>query len=165
MGDPHRDFTQGSIGRAIAMLAVPMVLEMMMESLFAVVDMFWVAQLGANAVATVGFNESLDVIVLAVARGRFALYDLAGVLLWAGTWLAVGYFFSDAIVLIAARATALGHMLGLVIAIALAGYVLVKYGRRHLFLRKLRTERVPPEAPAHPPAHPEEPLAGRRSPR
>ena len=45
--------------------------------------------------------------VFAVARGWFALYDLAGVLLWAGTWLAIGYFFSDAIVLIAARATAL----------------------------------------------------------
>ncbi|HWN12472.1 MAG TPA: rhodanese-like domain-containing protein, partial [Candidatus Dormibacteraeota bacterium] len=84
--------------------------------------------------------------VFAVARGWFALYDLAGVLLWAGTWLGIGYFFSDAIVLIAARATALGHMLGLVIATALAGYILVKYGRRHLFLRKLRTERVSPEA-------------------
>ncbi len=84
--------------------------------------------------------------VFAVARGWFALYDLAGVLLWAGTWLAIGYFFSDAIVLIAARATALGHMLGLVIATALAGYILVKYGRRHVFLGRLRTERVSPEA-------------------
>jgi hypothetical protein len=87
------------------------------------------------------------------------------VLLWAGTWLALGYFFSDAIVLIAARATALGHLLGLVVGTALAGYILVKYVRRHLFLRTLRTERVSPEAPTHPPAHPEEPLAGRRSPR
>ena len=69
LGDPHRDFTQGSIGRAIAMLAVPMVLEMMMESLFAVVDMFWVAHLGANAVATVGFTESLLVLLFAVALG------------------------------------------------------------------------------------------------
>jgi membrane protein DedA with SNARE-associated domain/rhodanese-related sulfurtransferase len=84
--------------------------------------------------------------VFAVARARFALYDLAGVLLWAGTWLALGYFFSDAIVLIAARATALGHMLGLVVATALAGYILVKYVRRHLFLRRLWTARVSPEA-------------------
>lgn len=84
--------------------------------------------------------------VFAVARGRFALYDLAGVLLWAGTWLSLGYFFSDAVVLIAARATALGHVLGLVIAIALAGYILVKYVRRHLSMR-LRTERVSSEAP------------------
>jgi len=84
--------------------------------------------------------------VFAVARGRFVLYDLAGVLLWAGTWLALGYFFSDAIVLIAARASALGRMFGLVLATALAGYILVKYGRRHLFLRKLWTARVSPEA-------------------
>ena len=84
--------------------------------------------------------------VFAVARGPFALYDLAGVLLWAGTWLALGYFFSDTIVLIAARATALGHMFGLVLATALAGYVLVKYGRRHLFLRKLHKARVSAEA-------------------
>ena len=69
VGDPHRDYTEGSIGRAIAMLAVPMVLEMMMESLFAVVDMFWVAHLGANAVATVGFTESLLVLLFAVALG------------------------------------------------------------------------------------------------
>jgi membrane protein DedA with SNARE-associated domain len=84
--------------------------------------------------------------VFAVARGRFVLYDLAGVLLWAGTWLALGYFFSDAIVLIAARASALGRMFGLVIATAFAGYILVKFGRRHLFLRKLWTARVSPEA-------------------
>jgi putative MATE family efflux protein len=51
------------------MLAVPMVLEMMMESLFAVVDMFWVAHLGSNAVATVGFTESLLVLLFAVALG------------------------------------------------------------------------------------------------
>ena len=84
--------------------------------------------------------------VFAVTRGRFALYDLAGVLLWAGTWLALGYFFSDAIVSIAARATAFGRMLGLVIVTGLVGHLLVKYGRRHLFLRKLRTARVSPEA-------------------
>lgn len=50
------------------------------------------------------------------------------------------------IVSIAARATALGRMLGLVIATALVGYLLVTYGRRHLFPRKLRTARVSPEA-------------------
>jgi membrane protein DedA with SNARE-associated domain len=133
------------------------------------------ARHGARSMLVAKFVPGLTTVmpplagVFAVARGRFALYDLAGVLLWAGTWLAVGYFFSDAIVLIAARATALGHLLGLVIGTALAGYILVKYVRRHLFLRKLRTERVPPEAPTHPPAHPpahtEEPLAGRRPPR
>jgi membrane protein DedA with SNARE-associated domain len=129
------------------------------------------ARHGARSMLVAKFVPGLTTVmpplagVFAVARGWFALYDLAGVLLWAGTWLAVGYFFSDAIVLIAARATALGHMLGLVVGTALAGYILVKYVRRHLFLRKLQTERVPPEAPAHPPAHTEEPLAGGRPPR
>src|SRR5216684_7646436 len=122
------------------------------------------ARHGARSMLVAKFVPGLTTVmpplagVFAVARGRFALYDLAGVLLWAGTWLALGYFFSDAIVLIAARATALGHLLGLVIATALAGYILVKYGRRHLFLQKLRTERVSSEAPTHP----AEPLAGRR---
>ena len=83
--------------------------------------------------------------VFAVARTRFALYDVAGVLLWAGTWLGLGYVFSDAIALVAARATKLGRTLGLVVAAALAGYILIKYVRRHLFLRALRMARISPE--------------------
>ena len=84
--------------------------------------------------------------VFAVGRVRFALYDLAGVFLWAGTWLALGYAFSDAIVLITARVTALGRALGLVVVAALAGYVLVKYARRRLFMRRLWMARITPEA-------------------
>jgi hypothetical protein len=71
--------------------------------------------------------------VFAVGRVRFRVYDLAGVLLWAGTWLTLGYLFADAITLITARATRLGQMLGLVIVIALVAYVLLKYARRRLF--------------------------------
>src|SRR5205823_13841444 len=65
----HQDFTAGSLNRAILPLAIPMVLEMALESLFAVVDVFWVSHLGANAVATVGLTESLLTLVFAVALG------------------------------------------------------------------------------------------------
>jgi putative MATE family efflux protein len=65
----HQDFTAGSLNRAILLLAIPMVLEMVLESLFAVVDVFWVGRLGADAVATIGLTESLLSLVFAVGLG------------------------------------------------------------------------------------------------
>ena len=65
----HRDYTTVNLNRAILLLAIPMVLEMVLESLFAVVDVFWVSHLGANAVATVGITESLLSLVFAVGLG------------------------------------------------------------------------------------------------
>jgi len=65
----HQDFTAGSLNRAVLLLAIPMVLEMVLESLFAVVDVFWVGRLGADAIATVGLTESLLSLVIAVGFG------------------------------------------------------------------------------------------------
>ena len=65
----HQDFTNISISKAVFLLAIPMVLEMLLESLFGVVDIFWVTRLGSNAVVTVGLTESMLTLVFSIALG------------------------------------------------------------------------------------------------
>ena len=69
LNSEHQDFTTGSIRKAIFLLAIPMILEMCMESVFAVVDIFFVGKLGPHAAATVGLTESFLTIVYSVAIG------------------------------------------------------------------------------------------------
>lgn len=65
----HHDYTKETLNRAVVLLSVPMILEMVMESLFAVADVFWVSHLGKAAVAVVGLTESVMSLVYAVAIG------------------------------------------------------------------------------------------------
>src|SRR5438045_5586543 len=69
LGGKHQDFTTGSIRKAIFLLAIPMILEMCLESVFAVVDIFFVGKVGSNATATVGLTESVLTIIYSIAFG------------------------------------------------------------------------------------------------
>lgn len=65
----ERDYTKGSIKLAILLLAVPMILELSLESVFALVDMFFVGKLGQNAIAVVGYTESMITMVYSLSIG------------------------------------------------------------------------------------------------
>ncbi|HXP48773.1 MAG TPA: MATE family efflux transporter, partial [Bacteroidia bacterium] len=67
-GEPQ-DYTTGSIRRAVFLLAIPMILELSLESVFALVDMFFVGKLGKNAVTTVGLTEAVITLIYSIAIG------------------------------------------------------------------------------------------------
>jgi membrane protein DedA with SNARE-associated domain len=102
------------------------------------------ARYGAPAMLVAKFVPGLTTVVpplagiFAIGRARFAIYEVGGVLLWAGTWMGLGYFFSEAITSLALSAARLGRMLGIVVVAVAGGYILVKYLRRRLFLQRLR---------------------------
>lgn len=83
--------------------------------------------------------------VFGISRLRFVVYDLAGIVLWAGLWTGIGYVFSETIETVARRVSALGHTAGLALAGILVSYVALKFLRRWLFLRRLRIARISPE--------------------
>jgi putative MATE family efflux protein len=68
-GGPEEDYTALPLNRAVLLLAAPMVMEMVMESLFAISDVFWVSRLGRNAIAVVGLTESVMTLIYSVAIG------------------------------------------------------------------------------------------------
>ncbi len=118
------DYTTAPVGRAVIMLAVPMVMEMAMESLFAVADVFWVAHLGADAVATVGLTESMLTLIYTAAMGlsigatalvarRIGEQDPEGAARAAGQSILLGLVIAASIALLAApQAPALLRLMG-----------------------------------------------------
>jgi putative MATE family efflux protein len=107
----ERDYTVGPVGPALVLLSVPMVLEMAMESLFAVVDVFFVARVSADAVATVGVTESMLTIVYTVALGL-------GIGATAVVSRRIGEKDDDGAAQAAAQAIALGLIVSITVGIA-----------------------------------------------
>ena len=118
------DYTTAPVGQAVVMLAVPMVMEMAMESIFAVADVFWVAHLGADAVATVGLTESMMTMIYTAAMGlsigatalvarRTGEHDDEGAARAAGQSIVLGLLIAAAIAILAAPfAPALLRLMG-----------------------------------------------------
>lgn len=83
--------------------------------------------------------------MVGVGRGQFIVLDSLGAIVWAGAWMGLGYLFSDALELVAARAGHLGNYVLLLVGAALASYVAIKFIQRQRFLRSLRIARITPD--------------------
>ncbi|MDP6537826.1 MAG: MATE family efflux transporter [Gammaproteobacteria bacterium] len=110
-GDSDINYTEGSIARVTILLAIPMILEMAMESVFAIVDIFFVSSLGTDAVATVGLTEAVITLLYAIAIGlsmgatamvarRIGEQDSEGASIAAGQIMWIGVFVSVVVGLI-----------------------------------------------------------------
>src|SRR3954447_23141354 len=108
--EKQHDYTSGSIARAILLLSVPMVLEMVMESLFGLVDVFFVAHLGSDATSAVGLTESIFTVVFAAALGL-------GMATTAMVARRVGEKRPDAAAVAAVQSIALGLMISVIVGI------------------------------------------------
>jgi membrane protein DedA with SNARE-associated domain len=83
--------------------------------------------------------------MVGIARSQFIVLDIAAAIFWAGTWMGVGYVFSDALEVVASRVAGLGNFVVVIIGAALASYVGFKFIQRRRFLRSLRVARITPE--------------------
>jgi membrane protein DedA with SNARE-associated domain len=108
-------------------------------------------RLGWRALVIAKFLPGLSTLVpplagvVGFARGPFVLLDSVGALVWAGTWMGVGFVFRDALDLVAAKAARVGNGVLVVVAAALAMYVIIKFIRRRRFFRRLRMARITPD--------------------
>lgn len=109
------DYTTGSISRAVVLLAIPMVLEMALESVFAIADIFFVSALGVNAIVTVGLTEALLSLLHALGAGL-------GVAVTALVARRIGEKHTDAAVTVAAQTVWLGIAVGLLVGVAGVSY-------------------------------------------
>jgi membrane protein DedA with SNARE-associated domain len=106
---------------------------------------------GRKAIVIAKFLPGLSTVapplagMVGIRRIDFVALDVAAVVLWAGAWMSLGYVFSDALELVASRASRLGTGLGVLVGAALVSYVLIKFIQRQRFLRSLRIARITPE--------------------
>jgi len=130
----EQDFTSGKLSRAIFLLSVPMVLEMILESVFAVVDIFFVSKLGPDAIATVGLTESVITLVYAIAIGlSMATASMVS--------RRIGEKNPDAAGVVAVQAILAGILISLLIAIPgglLAGEILELMGASPVIVREMQ---------------------------
>jgi membrane protein DedA with SNARE-associated domain len=112
-------------------------------------DMF--VRQGRKTVVIAKFFPGLSMVapplagMVGIGRSQFIALDTAAAILWAGTWMGLGYLFSDALELVAARAARLGNWGLVLVGAAFGSYVVIKFIQRRRFIRNLRIARITPD--------------------